>query len=68
MNAHPSQVQRPAFLNQQFINEAHRRFVVIKKANEKARDREKRRELGKAEYTRRQEQSRRDRIAARNRK
>lgn len=59
---------RPDFLRQQFIDTAHRRFVKIKQTDEQAREREKRRDMGREEYTRRQEQSRRDRLAARQRK
>ncbi len=60
-------IERPAFLEQRFINEAHRRFSIHAKGHHKAQEREKRRKESEPENRRRLEQSRHDRIAARSR-
>ncbi len=60
-------IERPAFLEQRFINEAHRRYAVHANGQHKAEERAKRREESAPEKRRRLEQSRHDRISARRR-
>lgn len=52
-------------MQQRFINEAHRRFVVMLKTDSKAKACEERRKESAPERRRRLEQIRHDRIAAR---
>ncbi len=60
-------MNRPAFLDQRFINEAHRRFAIHMRGQHHAEEREKRRKESEPEKRRRLEQSRHDRITARRR-
>lgn len=58
-------IRRPSFLQQRFINEAHRRFVKIVKSSQDTKEREERRKASEPEKRKRLEQSRHDRQAAR---